>query len=246
LHLSFEELSYYRNPLYKLNDNLTAAALLDVLRRCSRLHKVSLTGDSLRSVDPAALLPYGHLFHELNLIGEDDTFADAQAMSTLLATCSNLRKLSYNGAEDGHSNLVVAAIHQSCPLLEELALRSISFNQQEQIAGAVTGTGAGFFALINRNCRHLRKLTLLSCQLSTSILQGFAATESLTEVKLDDCGGLTDSDIAVLATMKLESLYLHASDSQLTGSFVQSFVGSSISQTLADFFFFQLQHDADR
>jgi hypothetical protein len=140
-----------------------------------------LTGDALRLVSPVnleKLLPYGHLFHELEFRSEDRTVADAQAISNLLAKCSNLRKLNSDGSDVEQDSLVIAAVWQSCPLLEELELWRFSFNQQEQIAGA------GTFTLINRSCKHLRILKFSHCELSTSILRSIAGMDALKELTL--------------------------------------------------------------
>jgi hypothetical protein len=234
LHQSLEEFSFVRYSSDQLPQTYytdTAAALMDVLRQCSRLHKVSLTGDILHFVNLEELLPYGHLFHELEFGTEGRTAADAHAVSNLLAKCSNLRKLRYDGSDVEQDSLVIEAVCQSCPLLEELELLRFSFNQQEQIAGAVPVAGAGTFILLNRSCKHLRRLDLAHCQLSVSILRSIAGMESLKELTLYDCEGLTDAGMAALATMKLESLTLEL-HAQLTGAWIQSFVGSNISQTL--------------
>jgi hypothetical protein len=68
LHRSLEELSFCRSSNYIQPESYytqSAAAFIDMLRCCSRLHKVSLTGDALRSVNLEELLPYSNLFHEL-------------------------------------------------------------------------------------------------------------------------------------------------------------------------------------
>jgi hypothetical protein len=58
--------------------------------------------------------------------------------------------------------------------------------------------------------------------------------EALKKLDLYECGGLTDAGMAVVATMKLESLALFG-DARLTGAWIQSFVGSNISQSLETF-----------
>jgi hypothetical protein len=207
----------------------TATVLIDVLRQCSRLHKVSLTGDALRSFNLEELLPYGHLFHELEVESEDRTVADAQAISNLLAKCSNLKKLCYDGSGNEQDSLVITAVCKSCPLLEELDLWWFSFNQQAHIAGADTVAD-----IMNRSCKHLRKLGLFCCKLSASILRSIAGMDALKELDLNECEGLTDAGMAVLATMKLESLTIYGR-AQLTEAWIQSFIGSNISQTLETF-----------
>jgi hypothetical protein len=242
LHQSLEEFSFnrYTDEQPQAYYAHTATALIDVLHQCSRLHKVLLTGDTLRCVNLEELLPYGHLFHELEFGGGDRTIADAQAVSNLLAKCSNLLMLDYGGSwyDVEQDSLVTTAIWQSCPLLQELELSWFSFNKQiagsDTGAGAGAGAGAGIFTLINRSCKHLRALDLAHCQLSVSILRGIAGMEALKELTLYDCEGLTDAGMAVVATMKLErlTLYVHA---HLTEVWIQSFVGSNISQSLETF-----------
>jgi hypothetical protein len=241
LHQSLEEFSYARHVGGRLDQDQeyqvqsAAAALIDMLRQTSNLHKVSLTGTALRSVNLEELLPYGHLFQELEFEGGCQTIAYVQHISNLLAYCSNLTKLHYMGSEDDElddemDSLFLTAIHQSCPLLEELELMHFLFNQQDLPAGS------GVFALINRNCRHLRRLTLNRCELSASILRSIAELEALKELDLTECEGLTDAGLAALATMKLVGLSIfvfQSDDSQLSS--LQSFVGSNISQTLETF-----------
>jgi hypothetical protein len=231
LHQSLEEFSFARYSGGESQAYYTqiAAALIDVLRQCSRLHKVSLAGDTLYSVSPEELLPYGHLFHELVFGSENRTTADAQAISNLLAKCSNLIKLKYAGSDVEHDSLIITAVSQSCPLLEELDLWWFSSDQQAQIAGADTVAG-----IINRSCKHLRKLRWAYCKLSASALRSIAGMESLKELDFLECQGLTDTGLALLATMKLESLFI-CRCAQLTGAWIQSFVGSNISQTLETF-----------
>jgi hypothetical protein len=57
--------------------------------------------------------------------------------------------------------------------------------------------------------------------------------ESLTELNWCDCGILTDADLTVLATMRLETLSINdCKRGDWTEASVQVFVGSTISQTL--------------
>ena len=130
LHQSLEEFSFSN---FSLNDQTEAfflrraAALIDILRQCSRLQKVSLTGRSLRFVDVKQLVPYGHLFHELGLTIKDRIIADGQAISNFLTNCGNLRKLRFVGSvEDEETPLVLTAIFQYCLLLEEVVFWNLS------------------------------------------------------------------------------------------------------------------------
>jgi hypothetical protein len=246
LHQSLEEFSLYRfSNIHQPEEYYTetAAALIDVFRQCSRLHKVSLTDDALHSVNVEELIPHGHLFHQLEFRDEGRTAADTRAISKLLVNCCNLRKLRYHQISiEEQDSLFHTTARQSCPLLEELEILSTSFNRQQQIGGA----GVGMFTFIHRNCGHLRKLTMSNCEVTTSILRSIAGMESLKELTLGQCEGLTDADMAVLATMKLvnlrisEEAYQRESDvdidvGELTGASLQSFVGSDISQTLENF-----------
>jgi hypothetical protein len=234
LHESLEEFSFSRqldNEQPEAYYTQTAAALIDVLRRCPRLRKVSLTTDTLRSVNVQRLLPYGDLFHELDFNSEGRTNADKQAIADLLVNCSNLRKFCYEGCGDGEDSPVLTAIRQSCPpLLEELGFLGLAFDQQGQIAGA------GISTFINRGCRQLRKLSFRICDLSVSAFRSIARVESLTELTLDDCSGITDAAMATLATMKLVKLSIDDLERHdWTEASLQSFVGSNISQTLETF-----------
>jgi hypothetical protein len=123
---------------------------------------------------------------------------------------------------------MLAFAQRSCPLLEELYIWSCRSNQQVEISGA------GVFTLIGRNFKHLRKLTLASCELSVSILRNVAGIEALKELTLDNCGDLTDEGMIVLAMMKLEYLSLCV-ENRLTEAALEAFVGSNISRTLATF-----------
>ncbi len=238
-HLSLEEFSYDRfsggrcfvpEHEYHKYYSQTAAALVNVLRRYSCLHKVSLLGDSLHSVNLEELLPYSHLFYELEFRKEDRSITFGQGISNLLVNCTQLTKLRYQGSGSEEDSRFIIAIHQSCPLLEELQLSCVSFNQQMQAAGA------GSFTNISRNCKQLRKLSVFRGELSVSILRSIAGIEALKELTLTTCDGLTDADMSVLATMTLEKLIID-SDKHFdwTAASLQPFVGSNISQTLETF-----------
>jgi hypothetical protein len=195
-----------------------AAALVDVFRQCFRLYKVSLTGNALDSVDPADLIRSCDL-----------PIAYGQPVSNFLTSCSNLKKFGYVESDDEQDALVMTALHQSCPLLEELELLSVSLNQQQK---------SSFFTLANRNCKHLHTLRLSCCRaLSASAFQRIAEMEALRELKLHNCVGLSDAVLAVVATMKLVVLIIQ--DFQLSSDWteasVQVFVGSTICQTLESF-----------
>jgi hypothetical protein len=241
LHQSLEEFSFQR---YAQDDQTeefylqTVEALVDVLRQCSRLHKVSFTGDALWAVNPEALLPYGSLFDALDFEqGLGRPLGFGLVISTLLTSCCNLRKLRYEGsmgAQDAQDALVLTSIHQSCPLLEQLDLSCIASNEQDQIAGAGTYAGRDVFTHISRHCKHLRKLTLTLFEVSTSILRSIAGMETLKELTLNGGRGLTDTGVAVLATMRLKCLILLVTTGW-TDPPMLSFVGSNISHTLETF-----------
>jgi hypothetical protein len=137
------------------------------------------------------------------------------------------------GSYGEQDSVVMTALQSSCPLLEELQLQSVSLNQQ-------LSAGPVLFIPTNRNCKHLRKLTLFSCDVASgSAIQRIAEIESLKELKLYNCGGLSDADLAVLATMSLVDLTLRDPESSTwRSSSLQCFVGSNLSQTLE---FFHLQ-----
>jgi hypothetical protein len=230
LHQSLEEFSYLRR-----SDGLsiqefythTAAVLIDVLRECPCLHKVSLTGDALHSVDLAELRAFGHLFYELEVCQAGRPVAYGQGISQFLTSCGNLRKLCYKGLVSEQDFLVFTA--QSWPLLEEL---EFSFNQEgrQQIAGT------RIFPLISRSCRHLHLLQLYRCELSASSLCSIADMETLKELFLEECEGLAETGIAVLATMKLVTLSIGAFRNYFfSDGTLQSLIGSNISQSLVTF-----------
>jgi hypothetical protein len=224
LHQSLEELSLRSSQNIGSDDR--AAALLHVLRQCSNLKRVSLTGEALHSANLGELLPFGNLFYELDFYVINGRYP-AETISNLLSECVNLRKLKYRGND---SALVVAL--QSCPLLEEFNLWSVTFDDQEGQLPV-----ADIFRLINRQCSHFRALWLGNCILSESILRSISAVETLQELMLDDCGGLTNAGVAVMTTMKLTKLSIteHGEFDAWTGEALRSFVGSNISQTLQSF-----------
>ena len=182
------------------------------------------------SVNLEELVPYGHLFYLLQFSVAGRTNAYGQPILNLLTSCSNLKKLEYVGSDGEQDALVMTALQDSCPLLEELELRNVSLNQQ-QSAGPV------FLIPTNRNCKHLRTLTVFSCDVASgSAIQRIAEIESLKELKLYDCGGLSDADLAVLATMSLVDLTLRDFQrSDWRAASLQCLVGSNISQTLEYF-----------
>jgi Ran GTPase-activating protein (RanGAP) involved in mRNA processing and transport len=232
LHESLEELSFTRESRTGRPEEYytqTAAALIDVLRHCSRLYKVYLTGDALRSVNPEELLPYGHLFHELEFENKGQTMASVQGISKLFVNCGNLRKLRYQRSDDEPNSLFLPAVHQSCPLLEELELYRFSFNQQEQTADR----DAGMFTLVHRNCRRLHTLVLYHCTLSASVISSIAGMEVLKDLTVRECRVLTVASMALLTTMRLERLYIYITNR--SAAYLQSFVGSNLSQTLETF-----------
>jgi hypothetical protein len=81
------------------------------------------------------------------------------------------------------------------------------------------------------------------------MLRGIAGMETVKELTLEDCVDLTDAGMAVLATMKLVTLCIYerhlddeygdddddGDDDEWIVAFLQSFVGSNISQTLETF-----------
>jgi hypothetical protein len=235
LHQSLEELNYTLFSFGRLDGEFhtrNAVALTDILRQCSNLTKVSLLGDALHSVNLSQLLPYGHLFHELQFISEGRTIAYGQAISNLLVNCCNLRKIFYCSSDDEQDSLFFIAIRESCPFLEDLQLLSFSFNQEEHIADTA------LLSILIRNCAHRRALTFYHCELSARSLRSIATgMEALKELTLAQCKGLTDPGMAVLATMKLAKLTIEGLSNGWTEALLQCFVGSNISQTLESFSF---------
>ena len=220
---SFSMESVYTEPEESFTQ--VATVLLDVLRQCTNLRKVSLTGDALRGRNVEDLLPYGHLFDELKFKGRHDrSMGYGQAVANLLVACTNLWRLRYESNGEQHDGLVLVAIHRSCPSLEALVLESF-----HHIIDADT------FTRIGRNCPHLCTLTLgTTFELSEFSIRAITGMQALTDLRLLCCYGLTDAGMALLATMKLERLSVLLSD-QLTDASLQSFIESNISQTLEDF-----------
>ena len=228
LHGSLEEFSL-SIPMRKTNDpsftygKQFAATLVDMLCGCSHLQKVSLTGESLRCfANYDDLLPFGHLFHELQLKrwGRSVTF-----FPDLLTTCTNLRELRYECHGMEQDVMVWTAICH-CPLLTVLRIINSLPNQEDHRIRI-----ADLFGHISRSCRHLRDLSLDSCRIPISILQSVAGMENLRTLSVADFDGLPDAGMAVLATTRLEILSF-ATDKCSADVSLQSLVGSNISQTL--------------
>jgi hypothetical protein len=232
-----EEFSYLDYRGYDVDDGVllehykeTAAAVVDMLRRCSKLKKVSLTGDTLCSMKLEDLLPFGHLFHELQIdVGvEIGIPATSQAVSNLLSRCGNLRKIYYTGDEgdEEKDRLALTALCQSCPLLEEVTLAEVSLVTLDAAL-------AGFCSM------RIRKLALIECDLSASSLRTMSGMESLQDLELNNCRGLTDAGIAALAVLKLTKLIIWErggdnleAGNEMTEAAFESFAGANISHTL--------------
>ena len=229
LHATLEEFSLCGNSGINQTEEYDidfAAALVDVLRHCPRLRKVSFMGGALHYVDLADLIPFGHLFHDLQLPAMGEMPAYGQAVSKLLVTCSNLSRLIYTGADAAQDALALAALRH-CPLLDELVLFRLRFNQLEQIAGT------SFLTLVNRHCKQFRKLTAVNCEVSVPSIAGVA---SLKDLFFYQCTGFPAEHVTHLASMRLTHLNIdHVEENEWTGSCLESFVGSNISQTLEVF-----------
>jgi hypothetical protein len=219
----------------------SAAALVQMLHRCSQLKKVSLTGSVLRGMRLDELQPFGHLCYELGL-GFENTFP-THDLSGLLSHCCNLRKFDYFG-KGRHifgiivdpelelfgieqDRLVLTALYQSCPLLEDLELQNLS-------AVALDGALSG----LRRSCIFLRKLTICSCKLSALSLREVALCSSLRSLSCRWCKGLTDAGVASLAVLQLTNLLIKQDgfqpdwdDATMEAALV-SFAGANISHTL--------------
>ena len=227
---SLEEFSYYRFAYlqtYREHDQeyyrRTAAALVNMLRQCTRLRKVSLTGDTLQLVNLVELHQHGHLFHEVELKQYDRVFPYGQATANFFVCCSNLRKLRYQGDNNDQDSLVLTAIHRSCLVLEALHL---SLLKSHVVVPSI-------FTLIGHNCKQLRSLVLFRCELSASALRGISEVVALTELSLTNCEGLTDAGVAGLAAMKLTKLVCKNERTfHWTAECLSTFVGSNLSHTL--------------
>ena len=228
LHQSLGELSLSMSNVYTAQpDKQLAEALVDIVRQCSNLKKVSLSGDSLQAAKFTELCPFGHLFYELEFppIHRKRFQQPTEVVSNFLRECVNLRKLHFTSGRNNDALLVAL---KSCLLLEELDLSSFSFDTQK---GELLG--ADLFRLINRHCKHFCKLRLESSGVSESTLRHISGIEALQELVVDECEGegMAGAGMAVLATMGLAKLSIHS----WTEAPVLPFVGSNISQTLESF-----------
>jgi hypothetical protein len=188
-----------------------------------------LTGEALRSVNLEELVPYGHIFRELEFNDgklNSTTPIAYDSISRLLGNCSNLRKLTYTGRKS-EPNMEFAKTARCWSLLEMLKLSDVVIHQQVQ------GTDA--FTLINRDCKLLRKLELRSCALVEYSLRHVARMEHVRELTLFLCNGLDEGNMAAISTMSLVELTITGFTSEWSGSILQSFVGSNLSQSLETF-----------
>ena len=216
-------------------------ALVSLCHQCSRLQEVKLSGDTLRTIDLNDLCPFAHLFCELKLTWMNDAYLrpSDQVISNLLQKCGKLKKLTYSGSNPSESadpRLVLTALHQSCPLLEDLNLSSIHANMWE--------------TTLPRLCQSLayvRKLVLSGCELTDANLHSISGMQLLNDLELLNCEGLTDIGVSSLARLPLVNLVIeeydyqdgevHVAPSDLTEAALMSFAdhGAIISQTLETF-----------
>ena len=236
LHESLEEFFFF----YRFNaicdpegyHTQLATALNQIFSSCLRLHRVVLSGDTLRAVDMDEVLPCGHLFDELEFARESQSTDDGSCTSSIF-TRNNLIRLSYYGRNDDELDLqVMTDIHQSCPMLEDLDLHGISCTEDEDFAE----TGSSVFRQLGRHCKHLRKLSFDRCIISDSAwsLRDIVGIESVKELSITTCIGVTETSIALFATMKLVKLTMELPRNfEWTVASLQSFVGSNASKTLA-------------
>lgn len=147
----------------------------------------------MRLVNGEDLVPYAHLFYELRLtIG---VRANGQVAVNLLNRCCNLRTFMLLGFTDIEPNrMVLTALYQSFPLLEQLRLSGIP----------LVSLDASVANLSSRHWKHLSRLVLYACGVSTSSLRVVAGMETLTEPNLSQCHELTNAGMAVLSTMRLK------------------------------------------
>ena len=216
-------------------------ALVSLCHQCSRLQEVKLSGDTLRTIDLNDLCPFAHLFCELKLTWMNDAYLrpSDQVISNLLQKCGKLKKLTYSGSNPSESadpRLVLTALHQSCPLLEDLNLSSIHANMWE--------------TTLPRLCQSLayvRKLVLSGCELTDANLHSISGMQLLNDLELLNCEGLTNVGVSSLAKLPLVKLVIeeidyqdgevHVEPSVLTEAALLSFAdhGAIISQTLETF-----------
>ena len=125
LHLTLEVFVYDRSATFPDEYyTQTAAALVDVFRQCTSLRRVVLVGTTLRCADLDAFCAHGHLFHHLQFCRDG---RESATVARFLAHCSHLTTLHYreSAEDDPHSDdsHAMSTIHQSCLMLEDLALR---------------------------------------------------------------------------------------------------------------------------
>jgi hypothetical protein len=206
----------------------TAAALMNILHRCTNLTKVSLRHDALHSVDLNELCQFGYLFDYLH-VGWDDHHHSAESVSKLLSSCINLDDLEYHG-DDGENPLVITA--GSCSLLRNLELVSLS-----------EATSVTMLNGFSRSCKHLNKLSLHSIKLSVAAMRCIAGMEALKHLTIEYCDNSTDAVFRILAQMSLVSLDISVDEDEededeedgVTEAFLLSFRGANISRTLESF-----------
>jgi hypothetical protein len=235
---NLEEFSYSRTASHG-NESIafyeaTAAALIEMLGRCSKLNQVSLYGDFLRTVNLQDLHRFGRIFHGLWFGGgsTNHSAVSGQAISDLLSHCGNLRTFRYGGgfaAGEVRDRLVLTALHQSCPLLEELDLLLLS---AETMDAVLPGLGRG--------CPQLQRLYMSVCVFSESNLRSISLISSLQKLSIQYLALLTNGGIASLAALSLTELSIcevfvtgaDAFDNGITEAALQSFAGSNLSRTI--------------
>ena len=236
-----------RERLYEYYET-TAVGLLDMLRQCSKLKKVSLMGDTLFGVKLEELHPFNHLLHELHCEGTAGSRVPntGQAIANLLSKCGNLKSFHYFGTQfvSGDSveiekdRLVLNTLHQSCSLLEELSLMCVS----SIILGAFLSR-----LRLHRTLANIRNLSVGSSDLSESILHDIAGMETLEQLTLSCCKGLTDAGFASIAELKLKHIFISeqyfesdgnapAYDNAMTEASLLPFVDANISHSLEYFY----------
>jgi hypothetical protein len=232
---SFNIDTSFQVPPYKSYYEGTAEALIDIFCQCPHLQKVSLTGEALFNVNLDQLCLFGNIFHELEIQKEDSrmsdrqkAIADGRAVSDLLISCANLKKLRYARFTGEQDYVVITP--RSCPWLEDLELNWIS------IYGHADISNAPLLDMFCTHCTNLRRLKLEFCRQFSPSLRRIARLEGLKELTFYQCGGLQDADMDVVATIKLAKLSISAGAAGWTLAFLRSFVGSNMSQTLESFY----------
>ena len=161
------------------------------------------------------LRPYGHMIHDISVMG------NTPALAAFLSACPNLFSFSCTKCDDSiWSEMILLRAAQSCPLLEDVFIQAY--------------TTAALLEL-SRNCKKLRKFSFLGTRsrpgLLTTDLTIFNQFETLEELSL--CVDLTSELINALSrfrNLKILKLDCYSDDDGIFADV--KFVGTAISRTL--------------